>query len=139
MPSGQQYQFCSGQQPPGQTVPSQSFLVATTFFTAAILINFSLAPTKGQFEASAAQYMPSGQQYQFCSGQQPPGQTVPSQSFLAAANLINFSLAATKGQFEASAAQYMPSGQQYQFCSGQQPPGQTVPSQSFLVATTFLA
>merc|ERR1712141_449538 len=94
IPSGQQYQFCSGQHPPGQTVPSQSFLVATTFFTAAILISFSLAATKGQFPASAAQYIPSGQQYQFCSGQHPPGQTVPSQSFLvattflAAANLI---------------------------------------------------
>merc|ERR1711884_83420 len=133
MPSGQQYQFCSGQQPPGQTVPSQSFLVATTFLAAANLINFSLAATKGQFEASAAQHMPSGQQYQFCSGQQPPGQTVPSQSFLvattflAAAIIFSCSLAATKGQFEASAAQYMPSGQQYQFCSGQHPPGQTVP------------
>merc|ERR1719278_468072 len=87
-PSGQQDQFCSGQHPPGQTVPSQSFLVATTFLAAANLISFSLAATKGQFEASAAQYIPSGQQYQFCSGQQPPGQTVPSQSIWAAVPVL---------------------------------------------------
>merc|ERR1719278_1521281 len=91
IPSGQQYQFCSGQHPPGQTVPSQSFLVATTFLAAANLISFSLEATNGQFPALAAQYIPSGQQYQFCSGQHPPGQTVPSQSFFFRATLTLFS------------------------------------------------
>ena len=41
--------------------------------------------TKGQSLAVAAQYMPSGQQYQLGSGQHPPGHSVPpGQSFLAA-------------------------------------------------------
>merc|ERR1719468_519421 len=134
--SGQQNQFNSGQQPPGQRVPSSqsAVLARATLLAVAIFISFSLAATKGQSLEVAAQYCPSGQQYQFISGQQPPGQRVPSSqslvsaTFLATAILIIFSLMLTKGQSPDVAAQYCPSGQQYQFISGQQPPGQRVPS-----------
>merc|ERR1712142_113560 len=107
--SGQQNQFCSGQQPAGHIVPSHCFL-------AAILTSFSFMLTNGQSAAVAAQYMLSGQQNQFCSGQQPAGHMVPSHCFLAAI-LTSFSFMLTNGQSAAVAAQYMLSGQQNQFCS----------------------
>merc|ERR1711872_221803 len=120
MLSGQQNQFCSGQQPAGHMVPSHCFL-------AAILTSFSFMLTNGQSAAVAAQYMLSGQQNQFCSGQQPAGHMVPSHCFLAAI-LTSFSFMLTNGQSAAVGAQYMLSGQQNQFCSGQQPAGQEVSS-----------
>merc|ERR1712013_820168 len=99
-------------------------------FFAAILTSFSFMATNGQSAAVAAQYMLSGQQNQFCSGQHPAGHTVPSHCFLAAI-LTSFSFMATNGQSAAVAAQYMLSGQQNQFCSGQHPAGHTVPSHCF--------
>merc|ERR1711902_129017 len=99
--------------PAGHMVPSHCFL-------AAILTSFSFMLTNGQSAAVAAQYMLSGQQNQFCSGQQPAGHIVPSHCFLAAI-LTSFSFMLTNGQSAAVAAQYMLSGQQNQFCSGQQP------------------
>merc|ERR1711872_968641 len=119
MLSGQQNQFCSGQQPAGHMVPSHCFL-------AAILTSFSFMVTNGQSAAVAAQYMLSGQQNQFCSGQQPAGHMVPSHCFLAAI-LTSFSFMLANGQSAAVAAQYMLSGQQNQSCSGQHPAGHIVP------------
>merc|ERR1712223_2097329 len=73
MPSGQQYQLASGQQPPGHSVSSGPHPALAAIFT-----SFSLTETNGQSAAVAAQYMPSGQQYQLASGQQPPGHSVSS-------------------------------------------------------------
>merc|ERR1719320_388409 len=95
-------------------------MVPSHCFLAAILTSFSFMATNGQSAAVAAQYMLSGQQNQFCSGQHPAGHTVPSHCFLAAI-LTSFSFMATNGQSAAVAAQYMLSGQQNQFCSGQHP------------------
>merc|ERR1719320_1130773 len=108
-------------------------MVPSHCFLAAILTSFSFMATNGQSAAVAAQYMLSGQQNQFCSGQHPAGHTVPSHCFLAAI-LTSFSFMATNGQSAAVAAQYMLSGQQNQFCSGQHPAGHTVPSHCFLAA-----
>merc|ERR1719348_638407 len=77
--------------------------------------------------AVAAQYIPSGQQYQPTYGQHPPGHSVPSHC-LSAAILATRAFLATNGQSAAVAAQYMPSGQQYHPTYGQQPPGHSVPS-----------
>merc|ERR1712002_682762 len=76
-------------------------------------MSFSFMATNGQSAAVAAQYMLSGQQNQFCSGQHPAGHMVPSHCFLAAI-LTSFSFMATNGQSAAVAAQYMLSGQQNQ-------------------------
>merc|ERR1719427_1101774 len=102
-------------------------MVPSHCFLAAILTSFSFMATNGQSAAVAAQYMLSGQQNQFCSGQHPAGHMVPSHCFLAAI-LTSFSFMATNGQSAAVAAQYMLSGQQIQFCSGQHPAGHMVPS-----------
>merc|ERR550519_2083673 len=118
MPSGQQNQLASGQHPAGHSVSSGPHPALAAIFT-----SFSLAETKGQSAAVAAQYSLSGQQYQLASGQHPPGHSVSSGPHPAlAAIFTSFSLAETKGQSAAVAAQYMPSGQQYQLASGQQPP-----------------
>merc|ERR1711910_262289 len=77
--------------------------------------------------AVAAQYMPSGQQYQLASGQHPAGHSVSSGPHPALTAIFrSFSLAETNGQSAAVAAQYISSGQQYQLASGQQPAGQLV-------------
>merc|ERR1712226_1219630 len=123
MLSGQQNQLASGQHPAGHSVSSGPHPALTAIFT-----SFSLAETNGQSAAVAAQYIPSGQQYQLGSGQHPPGHSVPpGQSFLAAI-FESRTLAATNGQSAAVAAQYMLSGQQYQLASGQQPLGHSVSS-----------
>merc|ERR1711862_892567 len=100
-----------GQQPAGHSVPSHCL-------GAAILTRSAFFDTNGQSAAVAAQYMPSGQQYQPTLGQQPPGQGVPSHC-LGAAIFVSWVFLATNGQSAAVAAQYMPSGQQYQPTLGQ--------------------
>merc|ERR1719402_288898 len=72
-------------------------MVPSHCFLAAILTSFSFMATNGQSAAVAAQYMLSGQQNQFCSGQHPAGHMVPSHCFLAAI-LTSFSFMATNGQ-----------------------------------------
>merc|ERR1711887_376391 len=94
-------------------------------------MSFSFMATNGQSAAVAAQYMLSGQQNQFCSGQHPAGHMVPSHCFLAAI-LTSFSFMATIGQSASVAAQYMLSAQQNQLTSGQHPAGHMVPSHCFM-------
>merc|ERR1712018_924134 len=94
MPSGQQYQLASGQQPPGHSVSSGPHPALAAIFT-----SFSLAETNGQSAAVAAQYIPSGQQYQLASGQHPAGHSVSSGPHPAlTAIFTSFSLAETNGQ-----------------------------------------
>merc|ERR1712223_1206159 len=77
---GQQNHPTFGQHPPGHSVPGQSCL--TIFLGAAIEINFSAMLVLLQYSSLAAQYSSPGQQNHPTLGQQPPGQTVPSQSCL---------------------------------------------------------
>merc|ERR1719445_939013 len=133
-PSAQQNQLYSPvQQPAGQSVPSHAAAPLTTFlalaFMPSILKKLSVA---GQLSSVAAQCSPSVQQNQLYSpGQQPLGQSVPSQ---AAAPLTTFftltfmlamsTMLVASGQASSVAAQYCPSEQQNQLVSPiQQPVG----------------
>merc|ERR1719183_1296316 len=127
---GQQNQPAFGQHPPGQTVPSQSCL--TIFLGAAMEISFSAMLVFLQYSSLAAQYSSPGQQNHPALGQQPPGQTVPSQSCLVIlVNLLGAAMATILLakliflQYSSLAAQYSSPGQQNHPALGQQPPGHT--------------
>merc|ERR1711997_268081 len=90
-------------------------------------MTFCFLATKGQSAEVAAQYMLSGQQNQFASGQHPAGHSVSSGPHcLLAAIFMTFCFLATKGQSAEVAAQYMLSGQQNQLAYGQHPAGHSV-------------
>merc|ERR1719341_940944 len=67
MASGQQYQFASGQQPPGHVVSSGPHCLVLAIFTSWVVL-----ASKGQSAAVGAQTVTSSQQNQLASGQQPP-------------------------------------------------------------------
>merc|ERR1712210_351594 len=110
---GQQNHPAFGQQPPGHTVPSQSCLVFLDNLLGAAMATILLAKLIFlQYSSLAAQYSSPGQQNHPALGQQPPGQTVPSQScltiFLAAAMEIKLSAMLVFLQYSSLAAQYSP-------------------------------
>merc|ERR1712154_173703 len=88
----------------GSTVHAIRAAVPANIGAAATWASWVFLATNGQSAAVAAQYMPSGQQYQPTLGQQPPGQGVPSHC-LGAAILVSWVFLATNGQSAAVAAQ----------------------------------